>query len=359
MAKRMPELSPDQAIREAGAGELRPVYVVHGEERHHRRRVVEAMRGAALGPQGESAGASLNEDIFEASEVDVAAVLAAARTLPMFGSRRLVMLRGVERWETKDDARKAAKSRARGVHDKPLDRLADYLADPSESTTLLIVADKLDSRRRLVSAAKKGGFLVACHTPPRRDLPSWIQQRERERGHEISSRAADLLSELSGTDLCTLSDALDRVELFVGPGKPLEEDAITRCVANLQATSVWDLVGAVGRRDLGAALTALDRVFEPGSGPRLVGLLTWSVRQLIRFASARRAGLSQADAARQAGVPPFKVGEIARQARELPLARAERWLEALSRVDRDLKGGSRLPQKAVLETALLEFCQLA
>ncbi len=125
---------------------------------------------------------------------------------------------------------------------------------------------------------------------------------------------------------------------------------------DLQPATVWDLVGAVGRRDAGAALAALERVFEPGAGPRLVGLLCWSTRQLIRFASARRAGLSAEDAARQAGVPPFKLREISEQLRHLPLERAERWLGALAQVDLDLKGGSRLPQKAVLETALLAFC---
>jgi DNA polymerase III delta subunit len=55
-------------------------------------------------------------------------------------------------------------------------------------------------------------------------------------------------------------------------------------------------------------------------------------------------------------VPPFKVRELSDQLRHLPLERAERWLETLAQVDLDVKGGSRLPQKAVLETALIAFC---
>jgi DNA polymerase III delta subunit len=56
-------------------------------------------------------------------------------------------------------------------------------------------------------------------------------------------------------------------------------------------------------------------------------------------------------------VPPFKVRELNDQLRQLPLERAERWLEALAQLDFDLKGGSRLPQKALLEAALLGFCR--
>jgi DNA polymerase-3 subunit delta len=234
----VPELSPEQAVAEAEGGRLRPVYVVSGEERLFRQNVVAAMRKAVVGAEGDAPG--LNEDHFVAGEVEARVVLAAARTLPMFGPRRLVIVRGVERWEVKEDAKKAGAS-GRGVVVKPLDLLADYAQRPSESTTLLIVSDKLDNRRRLMSLARKEGFLVACNTPSRHELPDWVRRRAVEHGHEISRSAADLLAELAGTDLCALGDALERVELFVGPGKPLSEEAIARCVANLQAASVWDL----------------------------------------------------------------------------------------------------------------------
>jgi DNA polymerase-3 subunit delta len=349
----MPELTPEQAIEEARSGRLRPVYLIAGEERHYRQQVVAAMRRAVVG----SDGASLNEDQFEAGEADARAIVSAARTLPMFGPRRLVLVRGLDRWDAKNDASQAKGSESKGVVHKPLEQLADYAAAPSDTTTLLLIADKLDNRRRLVIAAKKDGYLVVCQSPPRNALPGWIRQRARERGHGITAPAAELLAELVGADLCALGDAMERVELFVGKGAELSEAAVLQCVANMQPASVWDLVGAVGRRDAGAALAALERVFEPGGGPRLVGLLCWSARQLIRFGSARRAGLGPDEAARQAGVPPFKLREVTEQLRHLPLERAEQWLEALAQVDFDLKGGSRLPQKAVLETAFLGFCR--
>jgi DNA polymerase-3 subunit delta len=349
----MAQLSPEQAVEEARTGRLRPVYLLAGEERYFRQQVLQAMRAAVLGP----GGASLNEDQFVAGEVDARTVVAAARTLPMFGPRRLVVVRDLERWEAKGDEDADSGTEAKGVVHKPLDQLADYAAAPSDRTTLLLLADKLDNRRRLVNVARKDGFLVLCAPLVRGMLPGWIRDRAREHGHKVSARAADLMAELVGSDLCALSDALERVELFVGKGAELSEEAVLTCVANMQPATVWDLVGAVGRRDAGAALAALDRVFEPGGGPRLVGLLCWSTRQLIRFASARRAGLSADDAARQAGVPPFKVRELSDQLRQLPLERAERWLETLAQVDLDVKGGSKLPQKAVLETALLAFCR--
>jgi DNA polymerase-3 subunit delta len=345
----VPQLTPEQAIEEADSGRLRPVYLVLGEELFYRQQVLAAMRKAVLG----GGGASLNEDQFVAGEVDVKGVISAARTLPMFGARRLVTVRSLERWDKGDADEKESK----GVVHKPLDQLADYASGAPDTTTLLLIADKLDNRRRLVAAAKRDGFLVVCASLPVHALAGWVRQRAREHGHNLGPNAAELLAELCGADLSVLADALERVELFVGEGALVSEAAVLECVANMQPGSVWDLVAAVGRRDAGAALAALDRVFEPGAGPRLVGLLCWSARQLIRFGSARRAGLSADDAARQAGVPPFKVRELSDQLRLLSMERAERWLEALAQLDFDLKGGSRMPQKALLETALLGFCR--
>jgi DNA polymerase III subunit delta len=344
----MPQLTPEQAIAEARGGRLRPVYLVLGEELFFRQQVLAAIRGAVVG----DAGVSLNEDQFVAGEVDVRVVLGAARTLPMFGVRRLVTVRSLERWDKGD-----ADEPQTGVVHKALDQLAEYAIGAPDTTTLLLLADKLDNRRRLVATAKKEGFLVVCASLPPHALPGWLRQRAREQGHALGQNAAELFAELCGADLSVLSDALERVELFVGKGAELTEAAVLECVANMQPGSVWDLVAAVGRRDAGAALAALDQVWEPGGGPRLVGLLCWSARQLIRFGSARRAGLSPDEAAARAGVPSFKVRELNDQLRLLSLDRAERWLEALAQLDLDVKGGSRMPQKALLETALLGFCR--
>src|SRR5690606_23872350 len=108
------------------------------------------------------------------------------------GPRRLVTVRGLDRWDAKsDDGKESKAAEGKGVVYKPLDVLADYAASPSDTTTLLLLADKLDNRRRLVSVAKKDGFLVVCASLPRYALPGWIQKRAREHGHAVSAGAAE------------------------------------------------------------------------------------------------------------------------------------------------------------------------
>lgn len=339
-------MTPAQAIGGAKEGQLLPVYLLLGEERLIQNRVLEAIRNAVLG--GVDLG--LNEDQLIAGDVEVDYAITAARTLPMMAARRLVVVRSLERWEPKSEGKtKGAQA--------PLDRLAEYAVNPVSSTTLVLVASKIDNRRRLVAQAKKLDFLVACESPTRQNLPAWISGAARERGKRLAPGVAELLADLLGPELSPIDDALERMSLFIANETEITEATVSECVVQVKASTVWELVGAVGRRDAGAALASLGSVFDPQDrGLRLLGVLAWSTRQLLRFSQATAEGLSPPDAAKKAGAPPFKAAELARQVRSLPPEQLERWLVALAGIDLALKGGSKRPPKAVLEEAILAWC---
>lgn len=335
-------MSPDEALSEANSGKLRPVYLLVGSESYLESQVLGALKRAAL------AGAvpGLNDEYLQAGEVTVERVITAARTLPMMAKRRLVVVRGLERWEP----REGNESKDR----EPLERLLEYARAPVETTVLLLVGGELDKRRRLVASARSEGWLVSAEPLERGELPLWIQRAVTERGARIAPEAADVLAELTGPELAQVADAVERLCLYVGSGGEIDEAAIADCVVRLRPSTVWELVGAVGRRDLGAMLAALDRVYDPADrGLRLLGVLAWSTRQLLRFEAARRAGLRPPEAAARAGAPPFKARELEAQLKYFERADLERFLVSLAALDANLKGGSKRPPQASIEHTLL------
>jgi DNA polymerase-3 subunit delta len=272
------------------------------------------------------------------------------------------LVRSIERWEPRSAPRLAAGKEDDGDGEQrpseALDRLAEYAKSPSPSTTLVLVANKLDARRRLATLARKEGFLVLCEPLARQELPGFVERSISERGSRVAPGVADLIAELAGPELAAVADAVERVTLFVAAGGEVTEDAVAECIVRLRPTTVWELVGAVGRRDVGAALRALHGVYDPQDrGLRLVGLLAWSTRQLLRFEAASRAGLPPPEAAKRAGAPPFKARELADQVRRFPRADLERWLEVLAGLDLALKGGSKRPPQAVLEHAIIALSE--
>jgi DNA polymerase-3 subunit delta len=329
------------------------VYVVAGEERLLRDEVVAALRAASL-----SGGiAAFNEDKFTAGEVDIEAVVAAARTVPMMATRRWVLLRGAERWGGEEGDPKGS-GRAADGGTTPFDRLAEYAASPSDSTCLVVVASKLDGRRKLAAIARKEGFLVTCDPPDTRGLIEWIAQRGASKGHQIDRDVAELIAALAGPQLSSVDDAIERLSLYAGPGAPIDEAAVGACVARVRTADTWALVDAVGARDLGRALRTLADAYDPRErGLPLLGALAWSIRQLARFQAAIDAGERTEEAARRAGVfQPYRARELALKAKSVRPKEVERWLLVLAETDLALKS-SRRSADAILEEMLTRLCR--
>jgi DNA polymerase-3 subunit delta len=351
-------VTPDEAIRAAKAGELFPVYVIAGEERLLRDRVVQALRDASLG----GGLAEFNEDKFTAGENDVDKVLGAVRTVPMMAPRRFCLVRSVERWDnasgggdSDEDGGAGAASRAQ----TPLDKLAEYTNAPVDSTCLVLVAEKLDGRRKLMSVARKKGFLVSCDPLDDRALTQFIASQFREKGHAIAHDVAELLAEVAGPELGHVADSVERLSLYAGPGAEITEDAVSACVARVRLADTWSLVDAVSARDLGKALRLFVDVYDPRDrGLPFIGALAWSVRQLARVATGIEAGQRPDDAARAAGVPPFRAHDVAKKAKGFRARELERWLTVLKETDLLLKS-SRRPADSILEDMLTRLMRRA
>jgi DNA polymerase III subunit delta len=334
-------VTPSQAIAQARKGELLPLYLVTGEERLFRDQVVAELRAAALG----GGAAAFNEDKFTAGDVAIETLLMAARTVPMMANRRFVLLRGAERWDVADGA-------------SPFDLLAEYAANPVPSTCLVVVASKMDGRRKLAVLARKHGFLVACEPLDSRALPEWISEQCAARGNAIAPDVAELLAALTGPDLSSVSDAVERLSLYVGQGAAIDEGAVGACVARVRTSDTWALVEAIGARDLGRALSCLADAYDArDKGLPLLGALAWSVRQLARYQAAVASGASLDEAARRAGVfQPYRVRELAARARLLRPSEVERWILILAEADVSLKS-SRRPADSILEDMITRLCR--
>lgn len=316
-----------------------PLYLVVGEERFLRKAFVDTLKRVAL--QGAIPG--LNEDEWTAAEVDPKRVLSVAKTVPMLAQRRWICVTEIERWESKKDEGLAL-----------IERYADA---PISSTVLVLCADKLHARHKLLTQAKKHGYYLACDPLDKRTIPGWLNQQAKQRGCSLDPEAASLIAEVVGTDLSVLNDLVERLCLYLGGSGTITEETVGSLIPVVRPSTVWELLEAVADRNIARALSSLAKVYDPSDrGLRLVSLLLWSTRQLVGFQAARSSGQSSADAAKAAGLPPFRAGKVESQLRKLQRSELERWFLVLRGVDLALKGGSKRPPLAILEAALLELC---
>jgi len=325
--------------RSLAAGKA-PVYLIHGEEAFLTRQATDWLRQKVL----EGAVEDFNLDRFDGREsLDAERIVQAARTLPMMADRRLVWVRNAEFvFKQSTDA---------------LKKLVEYVESPDSMSCLVFQAmDRVKKNSKLYKRVVKNGCVLENQTPRERELLGWVKNAVEGRGRIIRPDAAAMLVEAIGRDLATLDTAIDRLVLYVDPPAAIELEHVEASVPHTRVRTVWELIDAVAERDVGRTLERAHQLLDQGEEPlRLLALIIYQFRQLLIGRAAKESGAAPQEAARAAGVPPFKTRAFLRQLdnyRRIELLAA---LERLTEADRALKS-SKMPSGLIFEAVLLDLC---
>jgi DNA polymerase III delta subunit len=215
-----------------------------------------------------------------------------------------------------------------------------------ESTT---TGAKEPGQKRLVDAiGKLGGEIRAFRAPKAGELAGWIEAEARERGLQLAPGAArELAARVGG--FVTDNDAdrrnqtrmaaheLDKLSLYRGTA-PVSADDVKALVSEAVPGSVWALTDAVGLRDVGRAATLLERLAPSTPEPVLLAVLHRRIRELIEIADHLGSGAREETLPRLLGLHPFRVQQLAVQARRWSAAELQAALEGLLELDATVKG---------------------
>ena len=169
----------------------------------------------------------------------------------------------------------------------PLDRLAEYAAAPIDSTCLVLVAEKLDGRRKLAARREEAGVPGDVRAARRARAPRVDPRPLRARRGTRWTATSPSSSRRSRGPSCVRERRHRAPVALRRRGAPIDEDAVAECVARVRTADTWALVDAVGTRDLGAGAAHLADAYDPRDrGLPLLGALAWSIRQLARYQAA-------------------------------------------------------------------------
>ncbi len=303
-------------LAEIAAGDLAPIYCLHGSERYLLDRTLAAIRGAVLG--GASA-AAFDHDVFDLKDVPMAQVVAAARTLPMWSARRLVVASGIDL-----------------VKSDQLEPLVEYVADPNPRGCLVLVGEKVDGRLRAFLALRKAGFL---HEFPRfkdRDLVTWVAAEARRQRLTIDGAAVQALAEAAGPDLGRVMQALEQVALYANGA--IRREHVEALVPESRERGVFELTRAIGTGDAPLSLrlvAAMLRAREPAL--RIHFMLARQLRQIWRAKELLAARVPRPEIAAALGIPPYFIDDLLVPAARMSEAALRRSFLALHQTDRALK----------------------
>jgi len=317
----------------ADGAEVDPVYVLYGSEvflvEHVVNRIRELLSGGDTG--------EMNFEKLHGPETTIAHLIDLAREVPLFGGRRMILVGQAE--DLKSDRHEF---------------LLKYCDKPSKSTCLVFTAAALDTRKKPWNALKKKNLVYKATAMNEREIRGFLRSRVLRREKQLSPGAASALLSLVGSDLKALDDAIERLSLFVGQRKSIEQKDILQVVSDDRLRSVFEITDAIGEKDASKALSVLNRVLRQQE--RAIGinhLLARQMRQLLVCSTMR--GASREKLASVLGLPPFIAGKIHKQSERYSAGDIEKALRIAADADLQLKS-SPLSDEMILDRAVLELC---
>jgi DNA polymerase-3 subunit delta len=251
--------------RQLAAGDLAPLYFVVGEEAPLREDAMAAIRAAVLGPD-EANVEAFNSDVVYGDETEAAEILTLCANLPMFATRRLVVVREVGALVARET-----------------ERLLPYLEAPVESTCLVLTGGKVDGRVKFFQALKQAAVIVDCAPLDARALPAWVQDQAGALGLRLDEAARGLLIEASGGDLGVLCREMEKLAAYVAPNTRVMAADVEAVQGADTGGSVHDLIDALQRRDRVGSLRSLGKVLDAGEPPlKVLGFLAACWRNMWR-----------------------------------------------------------------------------
>lgn len=313
-----------EIVRDVRSGVFKPVYLLMGDEPYYVDMVCDAILDNCL----DESERDFNQTVCYGADVNVDAVVTAARRYPMFADRQLVVVKEAQMM--------------RGLED-----LSVYCAKPLESTVLVIAMHgaSADKRKSLYKTVSKIGVVVDSQKLRDYEMPKWISMFYKGRGLDISPDAAAILAEHAGNDLAKIAVETDKML------KNLPEGVNAVTVKDIEANvgisrefSIFELTRELSLKNAPKALRIASYIGSAAkfAMPMAVSALYTHFYRILKYAALLATNPRPSNdmkARALAGVSPFFYQEYDQAVRNYPLRKCMAVIAILKEYDFKGKGG--------------------
>lgn len=284
-------------------------------------------------------GAALDREVFDGRDATPEAVVRAALTFPFAAPTRLVVVK-----------------EAQGLPAKSCEALEAYVKAPNPSARLLfLAAESLPATHWLLRTIPPSA-VVRTRGMSGRELILWLGARAKTDGIEVTEEAARLLVQWVGEDLVALVGELRKAALAAGPaGSRVGVEEVRAVVGEHRLRSVFELTGALERRDIGQAVAVLESLLGAGEEPLAVlGMVTREIRLTWLVSEWLKQGKSDEEISRLLRRPRQFVEPLLARAASLSTRDLSWRLAGCWKTERRIKLGA--PPRPELTALLADLC---
>lgn len=223
------------------------------------------------------------------------------------------------------------------------DDLVALASDPGDDMVLVLVHEGGAKGKALLDRLRKAKVSqVDAPAVKAWELPQFVSAEVRRHGGRVDRASAEALVAAVGSDLRSVAAAV--TQLLADTEGVITQADVQRYFAGRAETTGFAVANHCLDGNREAALSSLRWAMETGVAPVLLtSAIASALRNLGKYLDARDERMRDADLARRVGVPPWKLKELARQARGWNASDVATAIQLAARADADVKGAAGDP----------------
>lgn len=302
------------------ARELRPLYVLTGDEPLSMMEATDAIRAAARDQGCEERVTYTVERHFNWQQIRM-----DGQAMSLFSSRRLLEIH--------------IPSGKPGMEgSKALQEYATHLPPDVVTLVTLPKLDKTAQSSAWFSALDAAGVTVPLYAVEFEQLPQWIARRLNAQGQRADAATLEFLAHQVEGNLLAAHQEIQKLGLLYPPGA-LDAEAVREAVLNVSRYDVFQLGDALLAGDVSRTAKILQGLEAEGVQPlALLGVLSWLLRGVTRVKLAQTHGENLANAMQQAKIYGDRQAMVRRMLGRISLRQLQAAVLKMAEIDKMAKG---------------------
>ncbi len=299
------------------SGNFKNAYLIYGDEAYlrlqNRDKLIKAFGGSE---------SSMNFNKYEGDGIVPEEIIDMAETMPFLSDRRVILVQDS------------------GFFKNGCAPLADYLKNPSETTTFIFIEKEVDKRKDIYKALSKTGFEMECTTQDDDMLKRWIASRFSSEGKRISPRAQAVFIDRVGTDMSNIANEIEKLVCYCIDRSDVTEEDIEAVCANYLTSRIFAMTDAISSQDKTRAMELYYDLLALKEPPaKILALITrqFNIMLLVKEMSLNHKDKSEIASAVK--IAPFLVGKYQNWAKNYSFEQLRSALEMCAGNDEAVKTG--------------------
>lgn len=312
-----------------------PVYVISGKDKFLVGNNCKKLVDKLLSPDERAMSLYQPDD----GRTELADVLDELRTLPFLAERRVVLIKGADKFVSENRL-----------------GLEKYFEDPASKGVLVMTVDSWPGNTKLAKKLKQMGEHISQEVKPWELANYAVGYATSEHCKKLSRQAATLLVELAGDDSGRICGEIDKLAVYAGSKDIITPESIQALVGHNRMFNVFTVIDAMTSGNGGAAIERLRNMFANDKSAEFtaVGAFAFHFRKLFKAKVLLEKGVNVGQVTKELRIFGDKNGFF-RQVNNMTLQRCGCVLTELAHIDYAMKTGGTTG-KVAIERLVIKLC---